>query len=405
MAPRNAILLTPSDLARKHRAGGAWTDRGTQCMVSGSPPELAASVQCHRRAIELLSELPVDENPGYRADLGAAWINLGCALQADPSRDSLLAALDAFDRAAEVLGKLPYESDARYRHNLAAAWMNRGDAFARIGTAASLASARRMYGRAIEIAAALPLDEKPSFRILLASCWINLGSLHQRSQRMAEAVAACDCAVAALGNLPQSGHRLACHHAATAWTNRGEAFLSSAPHEAAARAVESARLALAQVEGRDLDGPVDAKLSLRALRVMARGLESLLRRGCAHNERTIALITEVAERGLELAFCSRGRDPQFFDPFVIWFFSFGSRIYGRFQPQFLAEFLDEGLLRGKAPAGSKALPELVAIARQATTGALEALGRNRLLVAGTRQTERLMDTVKELRLAAFHLDP
>jgi tetratricopeptide (TPR) repeat protein len=405
MTARPEVTSPAADSSRIHRAGSAWTDRGTQRLVAGGPDGWAASVRCHERAVELLSELPIDEDISYRADLGAAWVNLGCALQSGPSRESLRDALDAFDRAVDVLSKLPFEDHPRFRHNLAAAWMNRADAFARIDTAASRTSALQAYGRAIEIAGELPLDEKPSFRVLLASCWINLGNLHERLMDFSNAVRDYDEARGALGNLPRSGHRLACHHAATAETSRGEALLSAPEPEGARQAVEAARMALAQIEGSGLDGLVDAKLSLRALRVMARGLESLL---CSENARpaeAVAELTDVAERGLDLAFGARQREPQLFDPFIAWFFSFGSCVYGRYQPQFLAEFLGEGLDRwdsGASPEGGEALRS---IARRAAAGTLEELGRGRLLVSGTRQTERLVSTVRELREAASHFYP
>jgi hypothetical protein len=47
--------------------------------------------------------------------------------------------------------------------------------------------------------------------------------------------------------------------------------------------------------------------------------------------------------------------------------------------------------------------ELRTVARQATAGALEDLGRNRLLVQGSRPTELLLGAVQDLRSAAIHL--
>jgi hypothetical protein len=398
-------ILSASDRARLHRAGSAWTDLGSKHLASGEGADWAASARCHRRAIELLGELGVDEDSSYLADLGAAWVNLGCALQAGSTRESLGEALDAFDCAIGLLGRLPLGAHPRFDHNLAAAWMNRADAFAGTGTATGHASALDAYARAIEIAQGLPLDGKLSFRILLASCWINHGNLCQRLLRIPEALHSYDGAVAALGNLPGTGHRASCHHAATAWTNRGEALLSTNAIEGAAAAVESAGRALALVEGRDLGGPVDAKLRLRALRVLARGRESLLRRGTGGGVDAVAQLTDAAERGLDLAFGGHEKDPWFFDPFIVWFFSFGSRIYGHYQPQFLKEFLDETLGRWDPRGSSTVGSELIAISRQATAGALEVLGRNRLLVAGTRRTELVLGTVRQLRGAAFQFNP
>lgn len=391
-----------SQAQRLHRAGCAWTDRGTQGLVLAG--DWAAAVACHQRAVELLGSLPVDGNSSYLADLGAAWVNLGCALQAGPSRESLEEALDALDRGVELLGKLPLGGNPRFRHNLAAAWMNRADVCARIGTAASQAAALGAYRRAIEVAGELPLDEKASFRVLLASCWINLGNLHLSLSDFSDAVGAYDRALAAIGGLPRSGHRLACHHAATAWANRGEAFLAATTGDGDRQAVESAKMALAQVEGRDLGGPVDAKLGMRALRVLARALESVIRREPGGSADRIAQITDVAERGLDLAFGGHEGDPQFFDPFVVWFFSFGSRAYARHQPQFLREFLDEGLGRWDCDGNPGIRLELHTIARRSAAAALEGLGRGRLIVAGSRQTELLLSTANDLRTAAFQFD-
>jgi hypothetical protein len=47
--------------------------------------------------------------------------------------------------------------------------------------------------------------------------------------------------------------------------------------------------------------------------------------------------------------------------------------------------------------------ELRTVARQATAGALEELGRSRLLVQGSRPTELLLRAVQGLRSAAIHL--
>jgi tetratricopeptide (TPR) repeat protein len=387
----------------RHVAGSAWTDLGTRHLVSGTPNDRAISIRCQRRAIELLSELPLGEDASYLADLGAAWVNLGCALMVGRTRESWQEALDAFDKAVDLFGRLPFESNARFAHNLAASHMNRAGVSSKIDTSTSRIIALRDYARAIEIAAKLPLDEKASNRILLASCWINLGNLQQRGPAIAEAVHAYESAVEALGDLPAQGHRLACHHAATAWTSKAEAMLLRPGADGAGRAVESAQNALEHVEGKSLDGPVDSKLSLCALRVMARGLEALVHSGSDQRAQGIARLTDVAERGLDIAFGGHETDPLFFDPFVLWFFSFGSRIYGQFQPQFLAEFLGETLARWNPKGDSRVSAELVAIAGQSKSAALEMLGRNRLLIAGERQTEKILSTAYELRVSLFQL--
>ena len=346
-----------------------------------------------------METLPIDENTAYLADLGTAWVNLGCALQSGGTAHSLEEAHRALGRAIDLLERLPIEGNPRFRHNLAAAWMNRADASGGMDTATGRRDALSDYGRALEIARELPLHEKVSFRILLGSCFINLGNLHQRLSAYSDAVSAYDEALAALGNLPRSGHRLASHHAATAWTSRGEALLRLVGDRNAARAVDSARRALAQIDGLGLDRSIGSKLSLSALRVMASGLESLMRGGSAGADR-LAELTDVAERGIDLAIAGRDAAPEIFDPFLSWFYAFGSRIYGSYQPQFLAEYLEEVLQRWNFDERSPMRAELRLIARQATAGALEQLGRSRLLLHGTPRTQLLVRTVRELRAAA-----
>ena len=73
----------------RHRAGSAWTDRGTAFLVSGSPGSRQAAVRCHRRAVDLLSAFSPAPGRAAQADLGTAWVNLGCALQAGEDRGEL----------------------------------------------------------------------------------------------------------------------------------------------------------------------------------------------------------------------------------------------------------------------------------------------------------------------------
>ena len=149
-------------------------------------------------------------------------------------------------------------------------------------------------------------------------------------------------------------------------------------------------------------GPPDAKLSLRALHVQARGLESLLKGRTAGADR-VGELTDVAERGIALALAHRFAAPDVFDPFVVWFFSFGSRAYGSHQPQFLAEYIEEILRRADSCGSPGLAADLRRVGRQATADALRELGRVRLLVQGTRPTELLLGAVQGLRCTALRL--
>lgn len=361
-------------------------------------------MRCNRRAVELLGSLPIAENAEYLADLGAAWANLGCSLQAC-GPEHLEEATAAFLRAVEFLGRLPLRGNHRFRHNLAAAWMNRAGALEAMGLHAD---SRDGYEQAIAIAHELPLEEKPSFRILLASCFINHGNLVMKLGRGSAAGAATsyERALASLGPLPATGHRAARHHAATAATLLAEALLEQAPAHAG-RALEAARNALAELPGRELGSFASADLLLRALRAAARALEGLLEQASAQGSshgKALAELTDVVERGFDLASRCREHSPGTFDPLASWFFTTGCRVYGRHQPQFLAEFIADCLHRVSAGTGSALLLELRKASRDAVEAALGGLGRGRMLIAGTPQTEHLLRTVRGLQEFYAHLN-
>lgn len=402
---RDLNLPLELDDALLHRAGSGWTDRGTAWLNSKGPGSAEEAVRCNRRAVELLGSLPIDENPEFLADLGAAWANLGCALQAcGPGHREEAAA--AFLRALEFLGTLPLEGNHRFRHNLAAAWMNRAGALGSMGVHAESLHA---YEQAMSVARELPLEEKPSFRILLASCRINRGNLLMKMGGGTSGGAATSYkeALAALGPLPATGHRAARHHAATAATLLAEALLEEAPAPHAGGALEAARTALAELPGRELGSFASADLVLRALRAAARALEGLLGQtsapGYSHGK-ALAELTAVIERGFYLASGCRERSPGTFDPLAAWFFATGCRVYGRHQPQFLAEFIGDCLRRVSAKSGSELLLELRKASRDAVEAALGGLGRGRMLIAGTPQTEHLLRTVRGLQEFSAHLN-
>lgn len=404
LLPGPVAAPSPVEHARWHRAGCAWTDRGSALLGRGTPDMIAASVGCHRRAVAVLRKLPFQERADYLADLGAACVNLGCSLQAAGGRESLGDAVEAFDKAIELLGGLPIGGEPRFRHNLAAAWMNRADALAQRDSVPDREGALVSYGRCIGLARELPLDEKASFRILLSSCFINQGNLHQRLGQFSDSMGAYGEAVAALGPLPGAGHRMSCHLAATAWTNRGEVLLREAGPGACEEAVHAARTALSHVNGRRLGGTAEALLGVQALRVMASALESLLGPGGPRFADRLAELTDVAERGMELALAGREAAPGTFDRHFAWFYCLGGRVYGRYQPQFLAEFLREGIARRPGRDSPAFADELRAVAARATRQALGRLNSSRIIVGGTRHAEQLLGTVCRLRDASAEFE-
>lgn len=73
------ILQTPlePDLATRWSLSAAWINRGDALSRLGAPDDLEESFRSNQRAIAVLEEFPIEENPAFRIRLALAWMNCG----------------------------------------------------------------------------------------------------------------------------------------------------------------------------------------------------------------------------------------------------------------------------------------------------------------------------------------
>jgi hypothetical protein len=311
---------------------------------------------------------------------------------------SLAAAIRSCDEAIALLGGRRAAGNPSTRHPLGIAWMTRGNASMQLGGPARLGAAIRCYDQAIAFLGELPVEADGEWLADLGAAWTNRGRALQREGAAygpSEAVHCCDQAIALFRRLPIGASRRFRHNLAAAWINRAESLLGASP-PLASEAVDSAREAMALVAEAEADDPFAGEIGLKARCALARALESRLAAGGSSGRHAAALIaaaTDAAERGLELALSWRRRGADQFHPLAAWFFEFGARIYGSYQPHFLAEFILEALE-----------PTFHSIAAEALTRALSRLRSPRLLMAGTAEADRLVGTWRELKIARERLE-
>ena len=245
------------------------------------------AVGCFDRALLIRSNLPFDKGPFLAYGLAACWLNRAEALirLADPER--ILEAIRACDEGIALLVDLPFATDARFPRRLALAHQNRGLAL-QLAEGPGSEEASDSFRKAIEVLesdAALPIDDR---EFLLATVHANLANtLADQKDGDAEAIA------------------------------------------------QLALQLVKETEKRDANAAEAGLKSRHVLcRVLANRLDSLER---VHDA------TDAVDDGLELARHWEKKGVSHFRGIAYDLFRFGSRVYSRYQPQFLQEFIRENL--------------------------------------------------------------
>lgn len=355
-------------------------DSAPGCLQHGQALEaagsFAAALIAYDRAIALwrtaVSEAPSDISLG-RA-LGVAWMNRGNALQklaAEQGRhgrpqeqaDARRAAVAAYDDALATFRALPWERDATLRNHLGAAALNRGHALLGIP---DLDTAHAAFEAAAGLLEKLPLADDPSYRLNLAGARTNLA--HVRLQ--------------------------------------GAEAGRNGPGYTPAQAADAARSALAGLAEFETAHVLFAEMSLRARRALVVALGAQLVAAEANRAPTHELATEasdVIDDGLALARTCEQRGASHLRPLSFRLFRLGAQLYLAHQPHFLAEFLLENVDPHSDSAVFAGDPDFRALADEALARGLADLQRPNLVVAGTRDAERLVATARALRGARQHL--
>jgi hypothetical protein len=257
------------------------------------------------------------------------------------SEDHADAALLYFDRALELRRRLPAGVDT-HAYGLAACWLNRAEALTSLRPAQH-ALALRAYDEALALLRLLPPGD-PRFDKRLAIAHQNraLALMEQNPPARTHAVAALADAIAVLErsdgmDAPERDYLLA-----VVWMNLANIQALEDTTEPDPAAQEAALRALALLQTQEQKEAAAAEASLVTRHILCR----LAARRLAESQTVTADVheaTDLADEGLALVREWERRGVHRFRNLAADLLRFGGRVYARYQPQFLSEFLKEQL--------------------------------------------------------------
>jgi tetratricopeptide (TPR) repeat protein len=293
----------------------------------------------------------------------------GIRLLADADPEAVTEALGCFDRALALRSRLPIDDVPVLRYGLAACWLNRADALMRLGDAAQIADALRAFEEGIAVLGGLPLGEDPRFSRRLAMAHHNRGLALQRQNRsVADAVAAFTEAIAILDHDHAALISDRQHLRAVVWMNLANARASEGTTESDTLAREAALRAIAlvaELEAHDVDA---AEVGLKARHVLCQTIATRLSLPAASDETMpdqVHEATDIADDGLGLVRGWEQKGVVRFRAIAFDLFRFGARVYARYQPQFLNEFVLDNLDPGQSSADYVGSAEMRSAAHEA----------------------------------------
>ena len=333
----------------------------------------------------------------------SALMQRGIALLNAGSEVELRGAVSLFDEAITIRRTLAVAEDHWIAYLTAASWMNRGDALTRLSRVArveSLAEAVRSYDEALAVLHEVPLDANPLYRRRRAIAWMNRGITLQEQgtpESFVEAAASFDRTIETVGENTEHTIVLAC-----AWMNRGNVLLRIAGSHAseARRSAEKAILLARTAEESD---PIAAETSLKARHILCQAIAEILA-GAPSDEVAGELIpsaTDAVEEGLRLARHWEAQGETRFSPLLTGLFGFGVAAYRTYLPHFLADFVLENIdsqVPDRASIGLAGQREMYSIAVEALAAAAGELHRDGFASLNTPRFDRLMETLRTLRL-------
>jgi tetratricopeptide (TPR) repeat protein len=338
--------------------------------------------------------------PAPSSQLGAAEARLRHGQQAE-AQGRTESALLAYDEAIALYRDLPRE-EPEIRRQLGVAWMNRGNALQKLGNDRSgLQAAVAAYDEAIALFRSLPCDT-PLHRNHLGAALLNRGHAQLVAGDSSATIASFEQAIACLAELPLDDHPAYRLNLAGAWANLAHVELEASP----GRARIDAQTALGLVAGGASTDLAFAEMSLRARRALVSALGKLLVAAEVAREPITGLASEAGDAiddGLALARQWEARGTDRLRPLALRLFRFGAHFYRVNQPHFLADFLLENIDPETGGAAFAQDPNFRATATEALQQALADLQRPQLLIAGSANAERILDTARSLRAAQQRL--
>jgi tetratricopeptide (TPR) repeat protein len=290
----------------------------------------------------------------------------GIAFLEEPRREAPIDALHCFDEALELRRRIPADHSPFQGYLLAACLLNRADALVRFNDAGPLAAALASYEEGIQVLQALPLAEDPRYPRRLAMAYQNRAlALHISGDSDAAATALSK----ALDVLDQD-HAAAIpdleYMRAVAWLNLANMRATDPADASRSQARAAALRALTHVGVAEESDVQAAEAGLQARHVLCRV--------CAHTlsesdqdtmTEDVHEATDAVDEGLALIRLWEQRGVSAFRAFAFDLFRFGARVYARYQPQFLEEFISENLDARQSSPGFVESPEMTTASNEA----------------------------------------
>ena len=262
--------------------------------------------------------------------------------------ETLPEALIYFDRALELRRRLPTDEEPILGFGLAACWLNRADALARLGSPAQLREALTAYDEGIKVLLKLPFEQDARFprRLALAHQNRAMALLAVGHHRVGDAIAALTEAVAVLERKASAAIPDRAYVQATIWANLAKAHASASGPDVWGAAANAAHKAIALIGGDESRSVEAAEVGLNARHVLCQALAERLSltspTGFARQE-DVHEATDLVDEALGLARAWERKGVARFRAIAHDVFRFGARLYAKYQPQFLTEFVDENM--------------------------------------------------------------
>jgi len=293
----------------------------------------------------------------------------GIALLDEPRREAAIDALHCFDEALALRRQVPPDHSAFQGYLLAACLLNRADALVRFNDVGPMAAALASYEEGIEVLRALPLAEDARYPRRLAMAYQNRGlALQARGQDGDSATAAASFAdaLAVLDHEHAAGIDDRDYLRGVIWLNLANLRASGDSPEAHADARDAATRALGCVAEREASEPAAAEAGLRARHVLCRLCAQRLSQAAGEDmPEDVHEATDAVDDGLALVRSWEQRGGAWFRGLAFDLFRFGARVYARYQPQFLEEFIEDNLDAAQSSASYVESSEMVMAAHEA----------------------------------------
>ena len=294
----------------------------------------------------------------------------GIALMEDPRREAAIDAVHSFDEALALRRQVPAGHSPFQGYLLAACLLNRADALVRLNDAAPLAAALGSYDEAIDVLRALPMDEDPLYPRRLAIGCQNRGLALQIRGLEGDAAAAAAAFADAIAVLDHE------HSAAipdrdylrtVVWLNLANLKAADTAPDALVQAREAAARALGFVGDAEAADVQAAAAGLRARHVLCRLCAHRLTQAddAADMPEDVHEATDAVDEGLALVRSWEQRGVDVFRGIAFDLFRFGARVYARYQPQFLDEFIAENMDPARSSAAYVDDPDMRLAAHEA----------------------------------------